>query len=104
MATEIDDKLFMLETIDIRLPENQQVTKYDFINNSQLYFMIDDYVDITCEEVAEFIFGEKLNNRNNIDLVFDKIEDLNSDEAFDAELIGPDGQTVIGKMIIARIE
>lgn len=104
MTTEIDNKLFILETVDVRLPKSNQTTKYDFINTSQLYFMIDDYIDITCEEVAENMFGEKLNTRTNINYVFEQIEDLNFNEEFDAELVGPDGHSVIGKITIARVE
>lgn len=104
MTTDIDDKLFILETVDIRLPNKQQTTKFDFINTTQLYFMIDDYVYITCEEVSEFVFGEKLDVRSNIDYVFEQIHDLNSNEVFDAELVGPDGQTILGKMTIARVD
>jgi hypothetical protein len=104
MTTDIDDRIFILETVDIRLPEPQQTTKFDYMNSSQLYFMIDDYIDITCEEVAEFVFGEKLNIRNNLEYVYEQIHDLNNNQMFDAELVGPDGETVIGKMTIARVE
>ncbi len=104
MTTEIDNKIFILETVDVRLPESQQTTKYDFMNTNQLYFMIEDYIDITCQEVSQHIFGEQAEARNNIELVYDQIDGLMTEQAFDAELVGPDGDTILGKITIARIK
>lgn len=104
MTAETDDKIFVLETVDVRLPERQQTTQYDFMNTNQLYFMIDDYIDITCQEVSKLIFGEEAEARNNIELVYDQIDNLNTEQAFDAELVGPDGETLLGKITISRLK
>jgi hypothetical protein len=102
MSTEKDDKIFTLTTKDIRLPENQQNKTYKFINSSQLYFMLDDYIDIICEEVSDSLFDEKLNLRNNIEKVYETINDINVNQVFDAELVGPDNHTIIGQITISR--
>lgn len=104
MNAETDSKIFQLETVDVRLPKTKQITKYDFLNYNQLYFMLEDYIDITCQEVSEFIFGEPVNAKANIELVYEQIDDLNSKEMFDAELVGPDSTTILGKITISRIE
>jgi hypothetical protein len=102
MSIEKDDKIFTLTTKDIRLPENQQNKTYKFINSSQLYFMLDDYIDIICEEVSDSLFDEKLNLRNNIEKVYETINDINVNQVFDAELVGPDNHTIIGQITISR--
>lgn len=104
MSIETDNKIFTLETIDIRLPESNRTNKYEFVKTAQLYFMIDDYIDITCDEVSDELFDEKLNLRNNIEQVYETIEDLNVNQVFDAELVGPDNNTIIGQITISRIK